>query len=640
MVKIAFITPDRSLVDLIYQTYREHSEHYGGSEADGHEYEFTVFYAANFAGVQAEALEADIIISRGLIAAQLKKSCTETSIVEVPIGSEMIAGVYQAIEKHGRQPIAVMGAFNFVYSTHGLNDIMGVDVKAYLQTGNDPEHIGEVLRRILADGRKIVLCGANTYPEALKHPCLPVLVGMSRESIWQAISEAKHGAVMRRREAERAEQFRTVLNHTGEGVIATDEKGRITVFNAAASEILRLSDAVGKRLDQLVPAGHLGELLASRADHTDAVVPYQGEMLSVNKVGVFLHGDFSGHVVTLQKSSSIQKTEGNIRRQLYAKGHVARYTLSGIVGSSPAIQSTLKYARNFARVNSNIMIMGDTGTGKEMFAQGIHNASDRRDAPFVAINCAALSKSLLESEVFGYAEGAFTGARKGGKAGIFEIAHTGTIFLDEISEIPLDLQGRLLRVLQERQIMRVGGDTIIPIDVRIISAANKPLLQEVANNNFRKDLYYRLNVLALTLPNLDDRGADIVRLADHFLAEYCIRFNKPKITLSDSACSLLLRHHWDGNARELRNVCECLAALNDTGTATHEDIAPFLANPAQTFKKSEPENVDFTEELRRLDKERILTAVKVSGGDKTKAAQSLGVSRTTLWRRMKNLNIS
>lgn len=636
MVKIAFITPDNSLVDLITRTYREHSEYHGNSGTDSHEYEFGVFYAANFAGVQAEALAADIIISRGLIASQLKESCPETSIVEVPIGSEMIAGVYQAIQKYGRQPIAVMGAFNFVYSTYGLDEVMGVDVKAYLQTGNDPEHIREVLGRIFADGRKIVLCGANTYPEALKHPCVPVLIGMSRESIWQAISEAKHGAVMRRREAERAEQFRTVLNHTGEGVIATDEKGHVTVFNAAASEILRIPAAVGMRLDRIAPSGHLGELIGSNVDCTDAVVPYQGEMLSVNKVSVFLHGDFSGHVVTLQKSSSIQKAEGNIRRQLYAKGHVARYTFADIVGDSPAIQSALKFARNFARVSSNIMIMGDTGTGKEMFAQGIHNASDRRAAPFVAINCAALSKSLLESELFGYAEGAFTGARKGGKAGIFEIAHTGTIFLDEISEVPLDLQGQLLRVLQERQIMRVGGDTIIPIDVRIISAANKPLLQEVANNNFRKDLYYRLNVLALNLPGLDERGADIVLLAEHFLTEYCNRFNKPKITLSDSARSLLLRHHWDGNTRELRNVCECLSALNDTGMATGEDIAPFLANPSQKPEKiAEPEDFDFSREIKRLDRERILSAISEHGGDRGKAARHLGISRTTLWRKLK-----
>jgi transcriptional regulator with PAS, ATPase and Fis domain len=355
---------------------------------------------------------------------------------------------------------------------------------------------------------------------------------------------------------------------------------------------------------------------------------------------VRLGGELSSHVITLQKSSAIQKAESKIRQELYAKGHIAKYAFADIIGSSQSIREAIDNARNFASVTSNILIIGDTGTGKEMFAQSIHNESSRRDAPFVAINCAALSKALLESELFGYAEGAFTGAAKGGKPGIFEIAHTGTIFLDEISEIPLDLQGRLLRVLQERQIMRLGDDKIIPIDVRLVSATNKHLTGEVRAGKFRRDLYYRLNVLTLHLPSLNERGNDILSLAAAFIDEYCRAFGKKPVAISDKACAQLLRRPWDGNIRELRNVCECLVVLNKTGVVTDGDIERIvdddIAPPGPIRKAGRARNGEFAE----FHQERIRKALRDSAGDRAAAAERLGISKTTLWRRMKKYAIS
>ena len=639
MIKISFIVPIPSQVDLVYRTYREHSAEYAKTSEDTHSYAFSAYSASQFHEVPAEALNADIIIARGIIASEIKRDLPNIAVVNVPIGGELVTTIYSALKAYGNLPVAVSGSFNVIYSTQGIDSVLDADIGTYLLTSNADEAIKALMDKIIADGRRIVVCGPNTYKEALKRDCFPSILGMSRESIWQAISEAKHGAVIKRRERERAEQFSTVLNYAYEGVLATDTEGRITVFNAAAADILRVSPekAVGKRIDDLVPRGHLNAIFRGNSDCTDKIIPHEGELLSVNKVSILLGGDFAGHVVTMQKSSAVQKTESKIRQQLYAKGHVARYTFGDIIGNSPAVQAVLNKARNFASVTSNIMIMGETGTGKEMFAQGIHNHSSRQGAPFVAINCAALSKSLLESELFGYVEGAFTGAVKGGKPGIFEIAHTGTIFLDEISEIPLDLQGRLLRVLQERQIMRLGDDKIIPIDVRIISATNKPLLTEVRKNMFRRDLYYRLNVLSLQLPNLNKRGTDMLRLAAFFIEEYCGRFQKEPIILSEDACSRLMEHRWEGNIRELRNACEYLVVLNESGVITGDDMAEAFDEPAE--QPQEQRDISYAEELRQFDRERIIRALELHKGDKAGASKRLGMSRTTLWRRIKELEI-
>ena len=638
MISIAFITPDASMVDLIRDTYDEHCREYEKNTGDRDEYDFSVHVAATYQDVPDSAFRADVMIARGLMAVQLKKAHPRAALVEVPVGSEIPSTVHHMISRHGRLPIGVVGSFNMVYNARGVETFLDVDIRTYSQHSTAPEVIDAILERMLADGRRIIICGVNFYEMARRRDCHPVILGMSRESIWQALSEAKHGAVIKRRERERSEQFQTVLNYAYEGVIATDASGTITVFNACAADILQIpaAKALGRELREIAPQGHLSAVFRAGEDFTDRILPHHGELLSVNKVAVRLGNDFAGHVITMKKSSEVLKAESRFREKLYAKGHVARYGFDDIIGSSEALRKVVDKARNFASVTSNILIVGDTGTGKEMFAQGIHNASARRDAPFLAINCAALSKSLLESELFGYVEGAFTGAAKGGKPGIFEIAHTGTIFLDEISEIPLDLQGRLLRVLQERQIMRLGDDCIVPVDVRIVSASNKPLLSEVRAGNFRRDLYYRLNVLTLHLPSLNERETDILRLAAFFADECCDRFGKPRVVFSEAACARLMRHRWDGNIRELRNVCECVVVLNRGGVVTEEDLAEAMDDAGP---EPDEHDVDYNDELRRFEREQILKTLDENPGDRSGAAKKLGISKTTLWRRMKALGI-
>lgn len=239
----------------------------------------------------------------------------------------------------------------------------------------------------------------------------------------------------------------------------------------------------------------------------------------------------------------------------YLRGHIAKHYFDDIIHESEVVKRTIDIAKSYSDVDSNILIIGETGTGKEMYSQSIHNHSSRKNKPFVAINCAALPESLLESELFGYAEGAFTGAMKGGKQGIFELAHQGTLFLDEIGEISPSLQSRLLRVLQEREVMRIGDDKVIPVDVRIIAATNKNLLEMVKNNEFREDLYYRLSVLDLHLPSLREYKDDIPLLVHHFVRSFTK--NEP-VQITDEAMERLKQEQWEGNIRQLQNFCELM----------------------------------------------------------------------------------
>ena len=290
----------------------------------------------------------------------------------------------------------------------------------------------------------------------------------------------------------------------------------------------------------------------------------------------------------------------------------------------------------FSRVDSNVLIVGETGTGKELISQSCHNASLRKHGPFVAVNCAALPESLLESELFGYVEGAFTGAAKGGKPGLFELAHKGTIFLDEISEIPLKLQGRLLRVLQEREIMRLGHDRMIPIDVRVISATNQDLKRLAAEGKFRLDLLYRLDVLQIEVSPLRDRKEDIIELAFHFIKYFSRKCRKNVHKMSSEAQDLLRSYAWPGNVRELCNICERLVVLSDSENILATDVARVLKPTDPLPQATSPPKA--TAEPKKLNWSQVEETLRLTDGNKAQAAKLLGISRTTLWRKLTDEN--
>lgn len=323
-----------------------------------------------------------------------------------------------------------------------------------------------------------------------------------------------------------------------------------------------------------------------------------------------------------------------IRQKLHQKGFLAKSSLDNFIGCSKKIQLLKQQTRQFAQTDSTILITGESGTGKEMLAQGIHNASQRKLGPFLAVNCAALPENLLESELFGYEEGAFTGTRKGGKPGLFELAHGGTLFLDEIVEMPLSLQSRLLRILQEREVMRLGADRVIAVDVRIVAATNRDLEIFVQANKFRSDLYYRLNVLRLRIPPLRERPEDIPELVACFLQLFS-KLNPAIECISPQAVKLLQLHAWKGNVRELFNILERVMLLVQRPVITAADIGNLL--PIATSRPVRPAAGRDIQSgtLQQLEKNAIMQFLLEEKFNYTRVAERLGINRTTLWRKLK-----
>jgi len=357
----------------------------------------------------------------------------------------------------------------------------------------------------------------------------------------------------------RESQLDFLLQTIDAGVIGIDEDEKIFVYNDNAENIMGLErnkviNQNGLEIFTQIPFKEALEILEPVEEK---IVKINGYDVVVS-VSPLIHSEkLYGAIAIIRKYSDLERKQHMLKEKLIGKGYKAKYTFDDIIGKSDAIKRCKTIAKRMASSNSSILITGETGTGKELFAQAIHNYSPRRNNQFVAVNCGAIPESLLESELFGYEEGAFTGAKKGGKPGLFEIADKGTLFLDEITEMPMSLQVKLLRVLQERELVRIGGDRIINVDVRIIAATNKDIKELARRGKFRTDLYYRINVLPLYLPPLRDRKEDILYLIDKFKREFNSNFH-----ISDKAKDLLLNYNWDGNVRELRNYVEYFVNLH------------------------------------------------------------------------------
>ena len=376
------------------------------------------------------------------------------------------------------------------------------------------------------------------------------------------------------------------------------------------------------------------ECLKSRRPLPPRVMKISGTNVNVTMAPVLRGGDCIGAFVGLQRFSDAENRQNELRSQLLHKGHHAKYTFDDVLGDSAAIRRSVSIARRMAANDLPVLLIGETGTGKELFAHAVHNASPRSNGPFVALNCAAMPENLLESELFGYEDGAFTGARRGGKPGMFEFAHGGTLFLDEVEGMSPALQIKLLRVLQEREIMRVGGNQIISVNVRIVAATNEDLEQRVEEGSFRRDLYYRLNTLPVLIPPLRERGEDLFLLIEHFQARLGARFR-----LSEEVRAVLASHQWRGNIRELRNVVEYFSC---TGNAVigPEDLPPTFRycplreerpQPARAVPQPVMEQPG-SEEARRFVLRRLLLAAGAGAGRDSllRAAREEGVALSQL----------
>ena len=348
-------------------------------------------------------------------------------------------------------------------------------------------------------------------------------------------------------------QFEILMEILDEGIVGVNERGEVFASNHKLEEITGIpgARALQRPAAEVYPFVPFARCLAERAPQPAQVVSANGVNMNVAVAPVLRGGACIGAFATVQRFSDAENRQNELRSQLLHKGYRAKYTFDDVVGQSPTIRRCITILKKMSLTQLPVLLIGETGTGKELFAHAVHNASPRANGPFVAINCAAMPENLLESELFGYEEGAFTGARKGGKPGLFEFAHKGTLFLDEVEGMSTALQCKLLRVLQEREIMRVGGNRIVSVDVRIVAATNEDLDKMVEEGTFRRDLYYRLNTLPVLIPPLREREGDLLLLIDHFRKGIGASF-----TLSPELERLLLTHQWRGNIRELRNVVE------------------------------------------------------------------------------------
>lgn len=433
-----------------------------------------------------------------------------------------------------------------------------------------------------------------------------------------------------------------VLNATGEGIIAVDKEGLITTFNQAAEKILNLEsqNVIGKHVEKVISKDapilkmiETGEIY----DNEEIILQNKNQKSHYFTSGrpiIDLSGTPVGAVASLTDIDTVMKLVHSVTKP-------SMNTFDDILGNSKSIVNVKKMALAVAKSDSTVCIRGESGTGKELFARALHMASPRRNNPFVAINCGALPPTLLESELFGYEEGSFTGAKKGGKQGLFKYADKGTIFLDEIGDLPSHLQVKLLRVLQEHKIRRIGSNEETSINVRVITATNKNLEEMIENDQFRQDLYYRLNVIPLLIPPLRERKEDIPMLVNDFVNKLSKRLNKGKVDITDDAMRKLVAYTWAGNVRELSNVIERAINLCEDKIEIHHVILrkelPDTVVDINSFQKITRKTLN--DLVADAEKNAIKEALKEYGSIR-KTARALGVTHATIINKMKRYNIS
>lgn len=423
------------------------------------------------------------------------------------------------------------------------------------------------------------------------------------------ISMGKCLAEITREKSEAYDNTMKVIDSVNQGLLAFDKAGIITVFNENLKFLLGIkkSNIIGKSLKEVIRDKEIQEFIINSRGKDSIIHEIRGREILISALGII---DNNLKVVIFKDINQKIKEEEQIRREIFQKGYFGKYTFKDIIGNSEEIVNTKNIAQRLSTTDLTVLIEGESGTGKELFASAIHNESKRKNKPFIAVNFSSLSESLVESELFGYEEGAFTGAIKGGKPGLFEQAEGGTIFLDEIGDISPRVQARLLRVLQEKEIMRVGGNKIIPVNIRVIAATNQNLRKLVEEKKFREDLYHRLKVLYLKLPTLRDRKKDILPLINHFINLE----GKDSIVIQEEVKEKLLSYPFNGNVRELKNTIDYMLAVCDGHKIMLRDL------PEESFFQEQ--NEEKKEEVIKVFKEE--TSAEIHGrGDLVYILKSL-----------------
>ncbi|NYT86541.1 propionate catabolism operon regulatory protein PrpR [Pollutimonas harenae] len=582
----------------------------------------------------------DAVVSAGSNGSFLREHLDLPVVLVKPGGFDVMQGLARASGKAQRLAVVTYGEVPSELAHFNERFSLQVDLRSY----TTEEEAEACVQELAASGTEAVVAPGLVVDLARSYGLEGVLL-YSRGAVREAMEGAVEVARIARLEAAKREKLSTILGHLKDGVVAVNLDERIETINPEMESIIGLSAAqlIGQRLGDVRSELSLAGTLRTGEAVVEQVQQVNGKTVVVTRMPIVEQGRQTGAVLICQDPIAIQRLDRSLRSRAQPGSRHARYGLSNLIGQSEALQRVRQRARTCAQSSATVLIVGESGTGKELLAQGIHNASARQSQPFVAINCAAFPETLLESELFGYVDGAFTGSSRGGKVGLFEAAHTGTIFLDEIGDMPLPLQTRLLRVLQEKEVLRVGATEPTPVDVRVIAATHRNMEQQVAQGEFRQDLYYRLNILLVHLPPLRARLADLPMLASHLADKIATRLNNRKLA-DEGLINVLVEaaqgYDWPGNIRELENLIERTMVFHEPlrmgGPVTREalqEIAPELfslrdAKPSQALRSS------------RAEAELMLLrdVLNECGGNRELAAERLGISRTTLWRKLRRLN--
>mgnify|MGYP000851680898 CR=1 FL=1 len=602
---IVFITWDLPLYELAKEVIKDNSSDCG------------LAYAP-MKSIQDEARKfemrgAKIFISFG-ITGRLVREAVDIPVISLNIGEEDIIQALIQASALGEK-IGIMGFQKTMKRISKLRPILNIDL--IWQPNPLLDEVPEAIRKL----KDIDVFVGGYYQTSLarEQGMKTILLKPRKEELYEAICTAR-SFLNKSDESESLGKQSLVY-----AIMTVQIDGRIVILNKLASEYLGFHPLTSSLIS-------IQEICPQFIKIFDCIEKKESYMNQIAKIGeryflyhvepIFQNNVLDYILVSFQDTDAVMTSELTIRKNLSKERNKTTYTLDHIVGNSKCIAESLKLALKYASSLESVLILGETGTGKELYAQGIHHASQRGKGPFVAVNCASIPENILESELFGYVKGAFTGASQNGKTGLFEAAHGGTIFLDEIGEIPYSLQGKLLRVLQERQIRRLGDENIIPIDIRVITATNKDLVKLVREGTFRSDLYFRLNILNLRIPPLRQREKDSLLLAEVFLKEASIR-QKKDFYFTEEAKMEILHYQWPGNVRELQNMVYRLGVINERREIGAKDLHNYMIEN-QLLYEDEKSGFKNTYSLNE--------ALELSGQNKKMAAELLGVSRATLYR--------
>ncbi|MEG1657589.1 MAG: sigma 54-interacting transcriptional regulator [Oscillibacter sp.] len=567
----------------------------------------------------------DVIVARGITYRILLAQYPDKHITHLEFdGTDILEALLQCREAYHPAKIGLcLKREELRAILPGLNELCHGEIHLYDVV--DEQSAYAAVAACKQDGMDAIVSG-GTVSNICREQSFPcTYIHIRPATLNRAMTEVLNAARSINTERTKTNVIRMILDNSEDAVMAVDETGRILEANGEAYQLYRLTflnNWQGRPVSEINAAlTFIGSRETPCRDGMESVINLNGQKYYVKYKLISGEASGIGTLITTSSASKILQEERQIRKSLVRKGLTAKYTFRDIIAFSDEMRKKIEIAKKFSQANSNVLITGETGTGKELFAHSIHAASGRAAQPFVAINCATLPENLLESELFGYEPGSFSGASREGKAGLFELAHRGAIFLDEIGEIPVALQSKLLRVLQEKEIRRIGSTAVIPIDVRVIAATNVNIQEQIVQGRFRSDLLYRLNALEIYIPPLRERPDDVLPLMEHQLRIFAAELGKKTPTLTADARDLLRRYAWPGNVRELRNICERLVVLSDASAVSADilsELHMFLSDAVPGLPAAIPG-----------------PSLPPAAKKKKDLARELGVSRTTLWRRSK-----